>query len=77
MAGLTDEQQTRLGTAALFAGLAVALERSGQIRAEDLEGEFLRMYSHLRQVESPSTGAMEMVTWARELFRVLKEDPGA
>lgn len=72
MAEWTEDQQTRLGTAALFAALALALERSGKVRQEEVEIELQRMYGHLKDMESPNTGALDMVRWARELFKELK-----
>lgn len=66
---LSDQAQSNLGTAALFAALVRTL--GGQDKAFDrrFEAEIESLYRQMEDMPSQPIAAMEMLRWTRELLR--------
>lgn len=69
MAQLSDQDQTRLALACLFAALAQTLGEQYQSFLPKFEQNLHRVYDEVREYESSPIGTMETLRWTSEILK--------
>ena len=65
----SDQDQTRLGLAALAACIVQTLDESDPGFQDRFQENLARAYDKLRDAEPDWTGSMEMLAWTRDLLK--------